>query len=282
MSRWVRRSSLAARCWLVAALLLGSLALPASAFAAGTATVGEELNLRSGPGRGYRVVAVMPAGSSVTVMGDASEGWYPVTYNSTNGWAFGQYLAFGDGPAVSTSGARGAATVITNLLNVRSGPGFRYGVVAQLPYGTTVEVVGDREAMDGVEWQQIMTKAGQRGWAAGQYLQPGESAPAAAAAPATPAAPAPAAAGGSVIEIITAAANRYGQNPAAMIAIAKCESGLNPLAYNARSGASGLFQFMPGTWKTTPFASYSIFDAWASANAAAWMWQQGRRGEWVC
>jgi soluble lytic murein transglycosylase-like protein len=67
-----------------------------------------------------------------------------------------------------------------------------------------------------------------------------------------------------------------------MIAIARCESGLNPQAYNRSSGASGLFQFLPGTWRTTPFASYSIFDPWASANAAAWMWSQGRRGEWVC
>ena len=23
-------------------------------------------------------------------------------------------------------------------------------------------------------------------------------------------------------------------------------------------------------------------DAWASANAAGWMWSVGRRGEWVC
>ncbi len=33
---------------------------------------------------------------------------------------------------------------------------------------------------------------------------------------------------------------------------------------------------------TTPYAAYSIFDPWASANAAAWMWSVGRRGEWVC
>jgi soluble lytic murein transglycosylase-like protein len=96
------------------------------------------------------------------------------------------------------------------------------------------------------------------------------------------AAPAPAPAGNNIIAIITAAAQRYGQSPTAMIAVARCESGLNPLAVNRSSGASGLFQFLPSTWRTTPYASSSIFDATANANAAAWMWSVGRRREWVC
>jgi soluble lytic murein transglycosylase-like protein len=99
-------------------------------------------------------------------------------------------------------------------------------------------------------------------------------------APAPAAAPAPAS--NTIVGIITAAAQRYGQSPAAMIRVAKCESGLNPRAVNRSSGASGLFQFLPSTWRTTPYASSSIFDATANANAAAWMWSVGRRGEWVC
>ena len=95
-------------------------------------------------------------------------------------------------------------------------------------------------------------------------------------------APAPAPASNTIVGIITAAAQRYGQSPAAMIRVAKCESGLNPRAVNRSSGASGLFQFLPSTWRTTPYASSSIFDATANANAAAWMWSVGRRGEWVC
>ncbi len=85
-----------------------------------------------------------------------------------------------------------------------------------------------------------------------------------------------------MVNIITAAANRYGQSPSAMIAVARCESSLNPRAVNPTSGASGLFQFMPSTWRTTPYASASIFDPVANANAAAWMWSVGRRNEWVC
>jgi uncharacterized protein YraI len=272
-------------------ILLTTFVTPLDAYAAEAATVSEELNLRSGPGLGHRIIAVMPAGSSVTVTDGATEGWYPVQYNNLSGWAFGQYLAIGGGgaPAVASSGARDTATVVTSLLNMRGGPGLGYSVVARLGYGTTVELLGDRQSANEIDWVQVMTKAQQRGWVAARYLDPGESGGGTATTPAPEAAPslapastAPAPSGGSVTEIITEAANRYGQNPAAMLAVARCESGLNPAAYNARSGASGLFQFLPGTWRTTPFASYSIFDAWASANAAAWMWSVGRRGEWVC
>lgn len=62
---------------------------------------------------------------------------------------------------------------------------------------------------------------------------------------------------------------------------ARCESHLYRFARNP-SGASGLFQFLPSTWSSTPFGSFSIFDPFANALAAGWMHQQGRGGEWVC
>jgi uncharacterized protein YraI len=277
------------RCGIIALLLLTTFATPIAALAAESATVSEELNLRSGPGLGYRILSVMPAGSTVVITGEPTEGWYPVQYGTLSGWAFAQYLAIGGGAPVSTSGARDTATVITSQLNLRNGPGLGYSVVARLDYGTTVELLGGQQNADGHTWAEVMTKAQQRGWASARYLDPGESGGGAEPTPAPETAPAPAAApaapassGNPITDIITEAANKYGQNPQAMLAVARCESGLNPNAYNARSGASGLFQFLPGTWRTTPFASYSIFDAWASANAAAWMWSVGRRGEWYC
>ncbi len=283
MSPRFRRANLAARCGLLAMLLLSIVATPFAAAAAESSTVNEELNLRSGPGAGYRVIAVMPAGSTVSVTGEDSEGWYPVQYNNLSGWAFGQYLSInGEVPVVATNGARGTATVVTNVLNMRSGPGLGNAVVVRLTYGMTVEIVGDPQAADGLSWVMVMTKSQQRGWVANKYLDPGEGGGETASEAAPAPAAAPASSGNSIVDIITEAANKYGQNPASMIAIARCESGLNPQAYNRSSGASGLFQFLPGTWRTTPFASYSIFDPWASANAAAWMWSQGRRGEWVC
>jgi uncharacterized protein YraI len=278
VSRWSRHVLI--RCGIIALVLLTTFATPITAFAADSATVSESLNLRSGPGLGHRILAVMPAGSVVALTGEATEGWYPVRYNNLTGWAFGQYLAIGGEAPVATSGGRDTATVITSQLNLRSGPGLSYSVVARLSYGTTVELLGGAQSADGYNWLEVLTKSMQRGWVAANYLAQGETgaAPEPEAAPS----PAPATSGNPIVDIITEAANKYGQNPQAMLAVARCESGLNPNAYNARSGASGLFQFLPGTWRTTPFANYSIFDAWASANAAAWMWSVGRRGEWVC
>jgi hypothetical protein len=60
-----------------------------------------------------------------------------------------------------------------------------------------------------------------------------------------------------------------------------CESGGYRFARNP-SGASGLFQFLPSTWASTPFASFSIWSPYAQALAAGWMNSHGRGGEWVC
>jgi uncharacterized protein YraI len=273
-------------------LLLTMLVTPISTLAASAATISDDVNLRSGPGLGYRVLTLMPAGATVSVTGDASEGWYPVRYENVDGWAYAEYVAIGgtaQGNASSTGGAgvRGTATVVTSLLNMRGGPGVSYGIVAQLPYGTTVQIIGDPQAGDGRTWVEVTAKGTGQGYVAAEFLDAGEAPRAAQAdAPAPTSTPTPSAApastGGSVTDIITEAANRYGQSPSAMLAVAKCESHLDPSAVNSRSGASGLFQFLPGTWKSTPYASSSIFDAWANANAAAWMWSVGRRGEWVC
>lgn len=76
------------------------------------------------------------------------------------------------------------------------------------------------------------------------------------------------------------AAEAYGQDPAELYRVMICESGGDP---NADNGVcKGLFQFNPGTWAGTPFGGQSINDPHAQAMAAAWMWSQGRKGEWTC
>jgi hypothetical protein len=62
---------------------------------------------------------------------------------------------------------------------------------------------------------------------------------------------------------------------------AACESHLWRYARNP-SGASGLYQFLGSTWRSTPFGRYSVYDPYASALAAGWMHAHGRGGEWSC
>ena len=93
--------------------------------------------------------------------------------------------------------------------------------------------------------------------------------------------PSPPAPSGTVASMIDAA---FGAYAGQAIAVAECESGLNPGAYNASSGASGVFQFLGSTWAETPWAGDSPFDA--ADNVAAAHWLFSRDGdtwrEWSC
>jgi soluble lytic murein transglycosylase-like protein len=87
---------------------------------------------------------------------------------------------------------------------------------------------------------------------------------------------------GDVPACITRAARRWRVSGGLLRRRAWCESRMNPRAYNASSGASGLFQFLPSTWRTTPYRRRSIWSAEHNAMAAAWMHHVGRGGEWAC
>lgn len=86
--------------------------------------------------------------------------------------------------------------------------------------------------------------------------------------------------GGSVAAMIYQVFGAYGS---AAINVARCESGLNPGAYNP-SGAAGVFQIMPGTWAGTAEAGQSPYNAFANIVAAhqifvrdGYSWR-----EWTC
>lgn len=66
-----------------------------------------------------------------------------------------------------------------------------------------------------------------------------------------------------------------------MLRIMACETvpDGNPRSYNPRSGASGLFQIMPG-WKKVWPGDY--FDPWTNAAVAYQIWLVQGFGAWVC
>ena len=245
--------------------------------ATGSATVTSSLNLRAGPSTGDRVLVVMPSGAGVTLNGRQANGFVSVTYRGTSGWAYAQYLGQGTAAPAPPSNNNGSvpvgdsvvgSRVTTTGLRLRSGPSTSYGTILIMPAGASVQVMGN--AQGGF---LPLRYSGTKGWASADYLGSGGTST-----------PAPGGNTGSndIISIIYAAADRYGQPRADMLRVARCESNLVPRARNASSGASGLFQFLPSTWRTTPYADQNIFDPWASANAAGWMWANGRRNEWSC
>ncbi len=93
-------------------------------------------------------------------------------------------------------------------------------------------------------------------------------------------APAPPAAAGVGLQAIYAV---FGSSPGLTWAlrVAHCESRYNPLAVNASSGASGLFQFMPSTWNAY-FAGWNIWDPYTQARAALVFYNRGATNAWTC
>lgn len=51
-------------------------------------------------------------------------------------------------------------------------------------------------------------------------------------------------------------------------------------ARNPSSTATGLYQFLTSTFRSTPFAGSSIYSAYAQSLAAGWMHEHGRGCEW--
>lgn len=106
----------------------------------------------------------------------------------------------------------------------------------------------------------------------------GKAAPPPSPAPAVAAAPAPRP--GSIVDIIVAAAARYGVDSNRLLRVARCESGLNPRAYNPAGPYIGLFQFHPLTF--SGYGGRDIYDPYDQSDVAARMFARGLASHWGC
>lgn len=259
---------------------------PGSGQPIGTMRTTTRLILRTEPNANSTVLTVLVTGATVEIMGERQNGYYPVRYGQTSGWMHGDWLT-PDGAGVpgppseapipnpsAPGGVPVGDTVISEMrvslgLNLREGPGTNYNAILIMPGGATVQVMGAQQ-----NGFLPITFHGTKGWASAQYLTTG--------AVWVPDSGNTQYTRDEIIQIIYAAADKYGQPRADMLRVAQCESVLDPNVVNPASGVSGLFQFMPSTWATTPYANQNIFDPVANAEAAAWMWSVGRRNEWHC
>ncbi len=129
------------------------------------------LNLRSGPGTSYAVLSVMPDGAAVTVSGAEENGFSPITWNGTSGWAAAQYLTSANpdpGETVSDT------ATTTARIYLRSGPGTSYGARTVVPTATVVDVTGAAQG----DYTPIRYD-GVTGWVATAFLttEAGDDAP---------------------------------------------------------------------------------------------------------
>lgn len=100
-------------------------------------------------------------------------------------------------------------------------------------------------------------------------------------------------ASGDVVSLIYDAASRYGVSGEYMLALATCESNLNPDAVSARLNVNGthdcgLFQINELTWgwwlelRGMGWADASVWNAWDNADMAGWAIANGMACHWTC
>lgn len=84
---------------------------------------------------------------------------------------------------------------------------------------------------------------------------------------------------------------QYGLDPSWLLRVGKCESEYNPSAVNRHYYAgggnpTGVFQYLPDTWRgfsaEAGLAGASIWDYEAQAHVTAWAFSRGHSGDWEC
>lgn len=158
-----------------------------------TASALYNLNVRSGPGTGFALMDTIPAGSVVGFTGfmDGTGEWVQVDAAAGPlGWVVARYLSnvpeglqirpadlpeeemvapTPEAEVEADTFSQDVVTATTTVnLNVRSGPGTEYDILATLPEGSVVGFTGFTDATG--NWVQIDAAAGPLGWVAGQYL----------------------------------------------------------------------------------------------------------------
>ncbi|MCI8399694.1 MAG: C40 family peptidase [Oscillibacter sp.] len=145
----------------------------ANAEGVGVATISADgLRLRAEPNTEAKVLTTASNGSRAIVLGDAQDGWYPVSYHAEEGYMSAEYLDV----VYETEADLGSGLVKTSgsTLNIRSGPGTDYERVTAVRNGAVVKLTGIKDGWFKVEYN------GAQGYMLSDYVVPCEESEAAA------------------------------------------------------------------------------------------------------
>ncbi|MCC8356431.1 MAG: SH3 domain-containing protein [Oscillospiraceae bacterium] len=116
--------------------------------ASGTVYTTAGINLRSGPGTSYDIVASALAGTALTRTGTTGD-WTQVSYGGQTAYVYNEYIST-DSTDASLSSQSGTLTIISEA-NVRSGPGTTYEVLGVAAVGDTLTITG----YTSTNWYQV-------------------------------------------------------------------------------------------------------------------------------
>ncbi len=170
-------TALVGGCMALTTLGAGGLVIASVANATQPMTATTWVNVRSGPGTSHGVVVVLAPQETVTATGQVSGAWSQVTTaKGRTGWVHQNYLKATGAPAPAAPAAPAGSTAPTAsgsattnaAVNVRSGPGTSFGVVAVAPRGTTLPTTGKTSG----GWTEVV-HGGQARWISASYLTTG-------------------------------------------------------------------------------------------------------------
>ena len=130
---------------------------------------GSYVNIRSGAGTNYSIIAVASQNDDVKILGEekASDGgsWYKIQYKGSEGYIFAEYVTKTNTPAPEPENpgqtTEKPAKVNASQVNVRSGAGTQHGVVATLGVNTPITVIGEGKDSNGATWYRIRFNGGE-------------------------------------------------------------------------------------------------------------------------
>lgn len=133
------------------------------------------LYVRSGPGPSHATVALVRSGDWLTLIGrTADSAWLQIEWGGVQAWVSASYvrstvplhtLPITGGSVPNPSPVTG--TIVAHRLNVRSGPGLRYGIQGWLYRGDTVTVL---QGFGVGGWLRVEAGSGLRGWVSRAYV----------------------------------------------------------------------------------------------------------------
>lgn len=131
------------------------------------------LNVRSGPGTGYKKVGTVAKGKTIKVLtkttNSKGEVWYKYQYSSSKkGYVLAKYVTLKSSYTLKT--LKRKATIKNGPLNVRSGPGTGYSVLGTVKKGATISVKKKATLKSGAVWYQFSYN-GKTGYVLAKYVK---------------------------------------------------------------------------------------------------------------
>ncbi|MBQ6373448.1 MAG: SH3 domain-containing protein [Clostridia bacterium] len=164
---------------LIAALLL---ALAAPAMAASKIYATSSANVRKGPGLDYGKLGAVKKGAALTYKGETSTDsrgvkWYKVSFKGKTGWISSKMSSTKKSASASKKTKTSAKNKVTatGSVNLRKGPGLKYGIIASIEKGSTLEYTGkSKKDGRGVRWYQVKYN-GKTCWISSRYSKSNKS-----------------------------------------------------------------------------------------------------------